>query len=102
MKGFYLFGVEQSLPNTLGGDDQYVKHYIVQTYSPEKNEETGKVFVRDPIVRSVFLKPAVLEIFPEGTPIEFELDSKMRKNGDKEYEVIVPVKIKAVNRSKSA
>ena len=81
----------------------YIKHYIVQTYEPDENEETGKVFVRDPIVRSMFLKPGVIDVLPEGTPIEFELDSKMRKTNDgKEYEVIVPVKIKAVKRSESA
>ena len=103
MKGFYLLGVEQSLPNNNGGEDKYLKHYLVQTYDPEKNEETGKVFVRDPIVRSMFLKPGILEVLPAGTPIEFELDSKMRKtNEGKEYEVIVPTNIKAVTRSKAS
>lgn len=93
-KGFYLKGISQELPNNKGGVDAYVKHYIVHTFEAE-TLESGKVFMREPLIRSLFLKPGVLEVLPEGTPITFELDSKMRRTNDgKDYEVIVPVQIK--------
>lgn len=93
-KGFYLKGIDQALPNNRGGEDLYIKHYIVQVYEPDVLE-SGKVFMRDPQIRSLFLKPGVLEVMPDGTPITFELDSKMRRTSDgKEYEVVVPVQIK--------
>lgn len=93
-KGFYLKGIPQTLPNSRGGEDDYVKHYLVQTYDAE-TLDSGKVFMRDPIIRTLFLKPGILEVLPEGTPITFELDSKIRRtNEGKEYEVVVPVQIK--------
>lgn len=97
-KGFYLKGIPQTLPNSRGGEDEYVKHYIVQTYDPE-TFDSGKVYMRDPMIRTLFLKPGVLEVLPEGTPITFELDSKLRRtNEGKEYEVVVPVQIKKVSK----
>ncbi len=99
-KGFYLKGIEQELPNNKGGVDKYIKHYLVQVYDPE-TMDNGKVFMRDPLVRSIFLRPGILEVLPEGTPIQFELDSKMRRtNEGKDYEVIVPVEIKPVKSVK--
>lgn len=97
-KGFYLKGIKQELPNNKGGFDEYVKHYLVQVFEPEQLD-SGKLFMRDPIIRSLFLKPGVLEVMPDGTPITFELDSKMRRTNDgKDYEVVVPVLIKKAGK----
>lgn len=98
-KGFYLKGIKQDLPNNKGGSDEYVKHYIVQVYDAE-TMENGKVYMRDPLIRSLFLKPGVLEVMPEGTPITFDLDSKMRRTNDgKDYEVVVPVLIRKAEKT---
>lgn len=87
--GFYL----QGLPQTLEDKSELVKHVIVQV-----NEPNERGFCEDPVIRTTYLKPDVMDILPSGTPVQFDLDVKLRKTADgRSYEKIVPVEIKSLN-----
>ncbi len=100
-KGIYVQGVEQTIGQ---GADQsvLVKHVIVQINEPVEKAD-GSLYVDDPILRTTYLQPGVLEVLPSGTPITFELDTKVKKRNDgTTYEKIIPVEIKRVKASKAA
>lgn len=100
-KGIYVQGVEQIIGK---GDDQskLVKHTICQISDPEINEETGKIFVENPVLLDTYVKPGVIPIMAPGTPITFEFDVKQKRNDDGvPYLKPVPVEIKPVKSAKS-
>ena len=100
-KGIYLQGVEQVIGQ--GKDSMtLIKHVIAQVNEPVKKDD-GTLYVDDPILRTTYLQPGVLEVLPAGTPVTFEFDTKQRKRNDgTTYEKIVPVEIKPIKPGKSA
>jgi len=96
--GFYLQGVPQQVGQGKDVMDM-VQHLIVEVNQPISREDGSLFLEKKPTIREVYLKPGVLEVLPAGTPITFELDTKIKRtNEGVQYEKIIPVEIKAVKK----
>lgn len=100
-KGIYLQGVEQVIGQ---GKDAttLIKHVIAQVNDPVEKSD-GTLYVDEPVLRTTYLQPGILEVLPAGTLVTFEFDTKQKKRSDgSTYEKVVPVEIKPLKSGKSA
>ena len=100
-KGIYLQGVEQVIGQ---GKDAttLIKHVIAQVNDPVEKPD-GTLYVDEPVLRTTYLQPGILEVLPAGTLVTFEFDTKQKKRSDgSTYEKVVPVEIKPLKSGRSA